>query len=338
MSITISDIARISGVSLSTVSRVLNNSGYVKDETRKKVEEVIRQNNFIPSAIARNLSKSQSTTIGIIVPDITNSYFGEVIKGVSEIAEENGLNIILFNTDNILEKEIRALNVLKEQRIRGIIMTPGFGEEKDNFKYIDTINKLNIPIVLVSADIKFKKMSGIFVDNINAGFDATNLLLKKGHSKIAIMTGILSSEPAAHRLLGYKKALKESNIDIEQRYILSGDFNMKKAYELTKKLIEDEDRPTALITCSNRMTIGAIKALKEKNINIPEDLAIVAFDRVALLDYLGINITYIDELPLSLGKKSMNLLLDILNNNISEKEKRIIVKPRIIFKGSEEKI
>jgi len=338
MSITISDIARLSGVSLSTVSRVLNNSGYVKDETRKKVEEVIRQNNFIPSAIARNLSKSQSTTIGIIVPDITNSYFGEVIKGVSEIAEENGLNIILFNTDNILEKEIRALNVLKEQRIRGIIMTPGFGEEKDNFKYIDTINKLNIPIVLVSADIKFKKMSGIFVDNINAGFDATNLLLKKGHSKIAIMTGILSSEPAAHRLLGYKKALKESNIDIEQRYILSGDFNMKKAYELTKKLIEDEDRPTALITCSNRMTIGAIKALKEKNINIPEDLAIVAFDRVALLDYLGINITYIDELPLSLGKKSMNLLLDILNNNISEKEKRIIVKPRIIFKGSEEKI
>ena len=310
MAVTISDIAKKAGVSSATVSRVLNDSGYVKQSTREKIEAAIKEMNFTPSAIARSLSKNETNTIGVIVPDITNSYFGEVIKGISEVAEANNLNIILFNTDNYLEKEVRALNVLKEQRIKGIIMTPGFGEE-NNKEYIETINNLNIPIVLVSADLKFKELSGIFVDNVLGGFNATNLLISEGHTKIGIMTGILSSEPAAERVVGYKKALKEANIEINDKYILDGQFSMEKAYELTKKLLDSKDKPTALITSSNRMTMGAIKALKENNKNIPEDLAIVAFDKVDLLDVLGIRITYIDECPMELGRNSMNLLCDI---------------------------
>ena len=250
MAVTISDIAKKAGVSSATVSRVLNDSGYVKQSTREKIEAAIKEMNFTPSAIARSLSKNETNTIGVIVPDITNSYFGEVIKGISEVAEANNLNIILFNTDNYLEKEVRALNVLKEQRIKGIIMTPGFGEE-NNKEYIETINNLNIPIVLVSADLKFKELSGIFVDNVLGGFNATNLLISEGHTKIGIMTGILSSEPAAERVVGYKKALKEANIEINDKYILDGQFSMEKAYELTKKLLDSKDKPTALITSSN---------------------------------------------------------------------------------------
>ena len=292
--------------------------------------------NFTPSAIARSLSKNETNTIGVIVPDITNSYFGEVIKGISEVAEANNLNIILFNTDNYLEKEVRALNVLKEQRIKGIIMTPGFGEE-NNKEYIETINNLNIPIVLVSADLKFKELSGIFVDNVLGGFNATNLLISEGHTKIGIMTGILSSEPAAERVVGYKKALKEANIEINDKYILDGQFSMEKAYELTKKLLDSKDKPTALITSSNRMTMGAIKALKENNKNIPEDLAIVAFDKVDLLDVLGIRITYIDECPMELGRNSMNLLCDIFNDSDKNFKRRVIIVPKLIIKGSEKK-
>lgn len=336
MAVTISDIAKKAGVSSATVSRVLNDSGYVKQSTREKIEAAIKEMNFTPSAIARSLSKNETNTIGVIVPDITNSYFGEVIKGISEVAEANNLNIILFNTDNYLEKEVRALNVLKEQRIKGIIITPGFGEE-NNKEYIETINNLNIPIVLVSADLKFKELSGIFVDNVLGGFNATNLLISEGHTKIGIMTGILSSEPAAERVVGYKKALKEANIEINDKYILDGQFSMEKAYELTKKLLDSKDKPTALITSSNRMTMGAIKALKENNKNIPKDLAIVAFDKVDLLDVLGIRITYIDECPMELGRNSMNLLCDIFNDSDKNFKRRVIIVPKLIIKGSEKK-
>lgn len=336
MAITISDIARKAGVSSATVSRVLNDSGYVKQSTREKIEAAIKEMNFTPSAIARSLSKNETNTIGVIVPDITNSYFGEVIKGISEVAEANNLNIILFNTDNYLEKEVRALNVLREQRIKGIIMTPGFGEE-NNKEYIETINNLNIPIVLVSADLKFKELSGIFVDNVLGGFNATNLLISEGHTKIGIMTGILSSEPAAERVVGYKKALKEANIEINDKYILDGQFSMEKAYELTNQLLKDKDKPTALITSSNRMTMGVVKALKENNKNIPEDLALVAFDKVDLLDVLDIKITYIDECPMELGRSSMNLLCSIFNDSDKNFKRRVIIVPKLIIKGSEKK-
>lgn len=340
MTVTISDIAKKANVSSATVSRVLNSSGYVKEDTKKRIQAVIKEMNYTPSAIARSLSKSETNTIGVIVPDITNSYFGEIIKGISEIAEKNNLNIILFNTDNYLEKEIRALNVLKEQRIKGIIMTPGFGEEKFNDDYIKTISNLNIPIVLVSADVKFTNLNGVFVDNIKGSFDATQLLIKEGHTKIGIITGLLSAEPSIDRLIGYKKALEANNITINDKYILNGDFKLDKAYELTKRLIEEKDPPTALVVCSNMMTMGVIKALNEKNKNIPTDLSIIGFDKIDFLDMVGLNITYMEDCPIELGRSSMKMLCEIIYNSNDEdnKIKRLTIAPKIVIRGSEKKL
>lgn len=340
MTVTISDIAKKANVSSATVSRVLNSSGYVKEDTKKRIQAVIKEMNYTPSAIARSLSKSETNTIGVIVPDITNSYFGEIIKGISEIAEKNNLNIILFNTDNYLEKEIRALNVLKEQRIKGIIMTPGFGEEKFNDDYIKTISNLNIPIVLVSADVKFTNLNGVFVDNIKGSFDATQLLIKEGHTKIGIITGLLSAEPSIDRLIGYKKALEANNITINDKYILNGDFKLDKAYELTKRLIEEKDHPTALVVCSNMMTMGVIKALNEKNKNIPTDLSIIGFDKIDFLDMVGLNITYMEDCPIELGRSSMKMLCEIIYNSNDEDNtiKRLTIAPKIVIRGSEKKL
>lgn len=340
MTVTISDIAKKANVSSATVSRVLNSSGYVKEDTKKRIQAVIKEMNYTPSAIARSLSKSETNTIGVIVPDITNSYFGEIIKGISEIAEKNNLNIILFNTDNYLEKEIRALNVLKEQRIKGIIMTPGFGEEKFNDDYIKTISNLNIPIVLVSADVKFTNLNGVFVDNIKGSFDATQLLIKEGHTKVGIITGLLSAEPSIDRLIGYKKALEANNIEINDKYILNGDFKLDRAYELTKRLIEEKDHPTALVVCSNMMTMGVIKALNEKNKNIPTDLSIIGFDKIDFLDMVGLNITYMEDCPIELGRSSMKMLCEIIYNSNDEDNniKRLTIAPKIVIRGSEKKL
>ena len=155
MAVTIDDIAKQAGVSSATISRVLNNSSYVKDETKEKVLKVIEEMNYVPSAIARSLSKRETNTIGIIVPDITNSYFGEIIKGISKVAEEVGLNIILFNTNNDVKSEIKALDEVKKHRLKGVIMTPGFGDTEFQDIFTDMINSINIPIVLVSADLNY---------------------------------------------------------------------------------------------------------------------------------------------------------------------------------------
>ena len=338
MSVTINDIAKEANVSSATVSRVLNDSGYVKEETKQRILDVIKDKNYAPSAIARSLSKSETNTIGIIVPDVTNAYFGEIIKGLSEIAEKNNLNIILFNTDNYLEKEIRAIKLLKEQRIKGIIMTPGFGEEKLNETYMKTITTLNVPIILVSADIKFSKLNGVLVDHIKGGFDATELLIKEGHTKIGVMAGLLSSEPVIDRLEGYKKALLENNISFNEKYIYYGEFKLQKAYEITKNLLKEEDRPTALVIFSNMMTMGVIKALKEENKDIPKDLAIVGFNRIDFLDIVGLNITYMEDYPVELGKASMEMLSNILSNADNKEVKRLIIAPQIVIQGSEKMI
>ena len=338
MAVTIDDIAKQAGVSSATISRVLNNSSYVKDETKEKVLKVIEEMNYVPSAIARSLSKRETNTIGIIVPDITNSYFGEIIKGISKVAEEVGLNIILFNTNNDVKSEIKALDEVKKHRLKGVIMTPGFGDTEFQDIFTDMINSINIPIVLVSADLNYIDLNGVFVDDIKGGYDATNLLINKGHNKIGIITGIISSSSAVNRLNGYKKALIENNISIKDYYIKEGKFNLDKAYELTKEFLDMTNPPTAIISCSNRMTLGVIKALFERKKKIPKDIALVGFNKIDLIDIVGINLTYIEDSPIELGQSYIRLLLEIFESNEKNKIKRIKIPPKVISNGSEDKV
>ncbi len=339
MAVTIDDIAKKAGVSSATISRVLNNSSYVKEETREKILKIIEEMNYVPSAIARSLSKRETSTIGIVVPDITNSYFGEIIKGISKIAEEADLNIILFNTNNNVKSELKALEEIKKHRLKGVIMTPGFGDTKFQYEFIEAIKSINIPIVLVSADLNYITLSGVFVDDILGGYLATKSLIENGHNEIGIITGMMSSSSAVNRLSGYKRALKENNISINYEYIKEGKFKLEEAYKLTKDFLRMENPPTAIIACSNRMTLGVIKALIQQKINIPNDISIIGFNRVELMDIVGINLSYIEDSPIALGESSIRLLLDIFNSKEEEYEiKRINIPPRLILKGSEKKI
>ncbi|MCF0148040.1 MAG: LacI family DNA-binding transcriptional regulator [Clostridium sp.] len=336
MAVTIDDIAKKAGVSSTTISRVLNNSSYVKEETREKVLKIIAEMNYVPSAIARSLSKRETSTIGIVVPDITNSYFGEIIKGISRIAEEVDLNIILFNTNNNIKSELKALEEIKKHRLKGVIMTPGFGDTKFRDEFIEAIRSVNIPIVLVSADLNYITLSGVFVDDVEGGYLATKALIENGHSKVGIITGIMSSSSALNRLTGYKRALEENNISIDYSYIKEGKFKLEEAYRLTKDFLEMADSPTAIIACSNRMTLGAIKALMEQKIKIPNDIALIGFNRIELMDIVGINISYIEDSPMELGEASINLLLNIFKSKDGNYEiKRINIPPKLILRGSE---
>ncbi|AWI07061.1 LacI family DNA-binding transcriptional regulator [Clostridium drakei] len=335
MPATIKDIAQKSGVSLTTVSRVLNNSGYVKEETKRKVLSAINELNYTPSAIARSLSKNKTNTIGVVIPEINNQFYGEVIKGISEVAVEYNQNIILCNTDNDIEKEVKALKVLKEQRIQGIIIAPTSVEDDFNSEYLITIEQLGIPIVLADGHVKYADFSGAFVDNIKGAYESTEALIKAGHKKIAIITGRMNSDAAQNRLIGYKKALALNNIPFNEKYVFKGDYGEKLAYELTKKMLLMQDRPTAVFISSNKMTIGCIKALTEEGLKIPKDMALIGFDRIDILNSLGMNISFVDGPTTELGSTAMKILMENIKNIEHFKVKKITIAPKLVLKGSE---
>ena len=338
MTVTINDIAEKVGVSHATISRVLNNSGYVKDETREKVLKAIKELNYTPSAIARSLSTSKTNTIGVIVPDINNLFFGDIIKGITEIADEHSLNIILCDTDEDKDKELKAINVLKEQRIQGLIITPTFYKNSGNSENLNTLKNLGIPIILIDGHVEYLDFSGVFIDHIKGAYDGTAALIEAGHRKVAIITGDMNSRPAKERLIGYEKALEANNIPIEKEYIFYGNYKYETAYEITKQILKMDNRPTAIFVSSNTMILGCIKAFYEEKLNIPKDMAIIGFDKVDILNIIGMNISFINGPSIELGRIGMKMLLENLNSKERKEIKRVTILPELLLKGSEKYI
>jgi len=336
MSVTISHIAKVAGVSKTTVSRVLNENGYVKEETKEKILKVIKDLNYTPSAIARSLSTNKTNTIGVIVPDIMNPFFGEVIKGISEEADSHNLNIILFDTDDNIKKELKALKLLREQRIQGIIITPTSVEDEFNSEYLSALENLGIPVVLVEGHVKYSNFSGVFMDNIKGAFQGTEALIKAGHKNIGIITGRMSTQSAKDRFIGYKKALAFHGLNLKEQYVFYGDYRQEGGYKFTKELLKMEERPTAIFTCSNLMTLGCIKAIYEEGLKVPEDIAIMGFDNLDMVNILGMNISYINGPAKEIGVRSMKILIDSLSNKAHKEIKKITLMPKLVLKGSEE--
>lgn len=341
-SLTIRDIAKLVGVSKSTVSRVLNNTGYVSEDTRRKIEKVIEEYDYAPSAAARSLSKQETNVIGVVIPEADNPFFGEILKGISDVADENNLSIIFCNTNNDEEKEKNALKMLKEQRIKGVILTPATDEkiiesDSHNKEFIQLVNALKVPVVLLDRDIDYTDWDGIFIDNNKGAFDAVTALIEAGHEKIAVITGDLKLKIGRERLKGYKKAFEYHGIEIDERYIFEGDFTTDTAYELSKRIINMEEPPTAVFTSNNLSNLGFLKAVFEAGLKIPEDIAFVGFDNVPLVDIFNINLTVVDRDAVKMGRMAMELLIKRLNNPANEKE-RIIIAPNLKLKGSEKKM
>jgi len=338
MAVTINDIAQKARVSHATISRVLNNSGYVKDETREKIIKIMKEMNYTPSAIARSLSRSKTNTIGIIVPDINNLFFGEIIKGITQIADQHGLNIILCDTDENKDKELKAINILKEQRIQGLLITPTVYNESGNRENLSVLKNFGIPIILIDGHVEYLDFSGVFINHIKGAYDGTVALIEAGHTKIAIITGDMNSRPARERLLGYEKALEANNILIKDEYIFYGDYKYETAYEITKQILKMDNRPTAIFVTSNTMILGCIKAFYEEKVNIPRDMAIIGFDKLDVLNIIGMNISFINGPSIELGRIGMKMLIEKLNSNGPAEVKRVTILPELVLKGSEKYI
>lgn len=310
--LTIMDIAKEAGVSKATVSRVINNSGAVSPKTKERVLEVIKANKFAPSATARNLSKGTSSAIGFVVPEIDNPFFGEILRGVTEITDKNKLTLICYNTDDDDEKDQRALNLIRENRVRGILYTPAsdYSDRRDRKRLIRTFEEINVPVVVMDRNIDLPNVDGVYFNDSQGIYDATKALIDAGHTKIGIINADLDRVLARDRQRGFSNAMDQAGIPIREEYIFAGDFHATKAYFLAKELLAMEDRPTAVITCNNRTTLGFLKALSERGERVPDDIVCVGLDRIETLELLGQGYNFIERDAMKMGREAVELLIN----------------------------
>ncbi len=336
MSLTIRDIAKIANVSPATVSRVINDSGYVKRETRDCVENIIKENGYVPNLLARSLSKNVTDTIGVVVPDINNPFFGEVIKGITLTAEKHNLNILLCDTNECEKSERRYLEILKGQKLKGIIITPTSDANEFNAEYLQFMENMGIPIVLVDRDVKHSKFGGVFIDNVAGAFEAVQALIKNDHRRIAVIAGPKTSKPGRDRLRGYKQALEDYGLPFDEKLVFYGDFKLQSGYEITKKIFDLNPIPTAVFSSNNMMTLGCIKYLEEHGKEIGEDISLIGFDEIEILNILNIKISVIDRPTFDMGEIAIKILLEKLENNTdSDNVQRMTLMPKLILRGSE---
>lgn len=316
--ITINDIALAAGVSKTTVSRVLNGSTGVNEETRNKVLEVIEAKNFTPSALARNLSKQKSDSIGVIIPAVDNVFFGKILRTVIDILDRYNLNIVCCNSDNDRIKEKKALEMLKENRVKGLLYTPAedYSSPEQKMEIEKLLQDLNAPVVIVDREIEDLEYDRVHFDDEEGIYNATTELIKAGHKKIGIINASLDRYLPRVRQKGYVSAMNDANIPINQDYIFicEGDYSQDKGYALANKLLAMEDRPTAVITCNNTTSLGFLKALQERGEKIAKDIDLIGLDQIEALNIIGMNFNFIERNEKKIGEHAIKLLLDRIEN------------------------
>lgn len=308
--VTIKDVAEHAHVSISTVSRVLNNSDHpVNPETRNRILETIEKLGFYPNAMARSLQGKHTQTIGLIIPDISNPYYPRVVRGVEDVAQKKGYTLILCNTDRSRERTLEYLRVLREKRVDGIIFTGGGAVEEaaqENF-----FDQQNIATVLIGRHKT--NLPSVRVDNVQAAREACDYLVKLGYHQIIMIAGPESSITARDRLRGYRQSLTANGIMLQKEWIIRGNFEFESGYEAVAKLPPlDVQAGMAILAQNDLMAIGAIKALQEKGIKMPEEIAVIGFDNIPLASYISPELSTVAVPAYELGATAMRVLIELL--------------------------
>ncbi len=331
MSVTLKDIAKKLNVSVSTVSRVVNNKKYVSPKTREKVLKALEEYNYTPNQVARSLKNKSTNTVGIVIPDITEDFFSYIIKGIDHVLVKNGYSIILCDTNESAEREELYLNLLVEKQVDGLILAT---VSKDH-KLIKNIMKRGISVIFIDNLPKLKNSyDSVIIDNAKASYIAVEHLIELGHRNIGIITGKQDETTGYERLIGYKRALIENNIEIDENLITVGDFKEKSGYNNMKLLLEKNKNMTAVFVASSKMTFGAIKAIKEKGLRIPEDIALVGFDVHDPSGLITPSITTILQPEENIGKAAAELMLKRLSEKGEKYHQKIVLEPQLLIRDS----
>ncbi|WP_408011295.1 LacI family DNA-binding transcriptional regulator [Pseudalkalibacillus sp. A8] len=336
MSVTIKDIAKKANVSITTVSRVLNHKTEgIGQATRKKVLDIIEELDYRPNTIARSMITKQTNTIGLIIPDIRNPFFPELVRGVEDIANQSKYSVFLCNTDGDVDRESESLRLMKEKNVDGIVFTYAYASPSKQLEELAGNSK--VPFVLLDRGLDDQKFSGVYIDNEKAGHMATKHLLELSHTKIGCITGPRDIPNSKDRLKGYLKAFAESGIPAGENLIIEGDYQMEGGYLAAKTLLGKEN-VTAIFAFNDLMAFGVYQAAADLGIRIPEDLSVVGFDNLKYNQLLKPKLTTIEQSAYKMGEIATEMLLKQLKEGSNVENKTIYLEPSMIVRESTKKL
>ncbi len=331
MKTTLETIARNTGFSKSTISRVLNNKAYASRISKETVDIILNEAErcgYTPNLIAKNLRINKSQTIGLLVPSLANPYFAEIASVIVLESRKYGYTTIVADTMENENMQNAAITNILTRQVDGIIIVPC----GSNPAYLEQTNKQCVPIILVDRYYENSPLPYVVTNNFHGGYMATSLLVRNGHKDIACIQGPPAAMTNRKRIAGYMSVLKENRL--EDRAIITGnEFSIQNGYLETKLLLNNERRPTAIFALSNNIGLGAIKAIREARLRIPEDISLISFDNYLYLDFLEPPVTRIGQMVDEMGKMAVKLLNESIANH-REIKSQIELSPEMIMRDS----
>jgi LacI family transcriptional regulator len=327
---TIKDVAREAGVSVATVSKILNYPDYSKAETRKKVTATIKRLNYQPNHAAQSMVNKRTGMIALIIPDVRNPFFTEVARGVEDVANQHNYRVMLCNTDEDPLKQQNYLQALQGRIVDGFIIAVA----SDDSRQLKKINRRELPFVFIDRECRNYRMDAVIVDNRDGAAKAVRHLLGNGHRRVGFISGKQDTQTGRERLQGYCEALAEGGVSVDPNIIKDGKFTIEGGYQAVKALLELTDKPDALFIANNAMTIGVIKALTEAQIRIPEEIALISFDDADWAEFFTPALTVIRQPTYTMGSLAGELLFQRISESKPSEIKEIVLKPELVVRKS----
>ncbi len=331
---TMKDIARLAGVSTSTVSHVINKSRYVSEEISERVNNAAKDLNYAPSALARSLKLNRTNTIGMLVTTSTNPFFGEVVKGVERRCYQQNYNLILCNTEGDNERMKASIDTLLQKRVDGLILMCSTleGERIDVFdRYAD------LPVVVMDWGPIHFASDKIQDNSLLGGYLAAKHLIDAGHTKIGCITGPLNRHQALMRYEGYKRAMNENSLAINADWIIESDFECEGGYQAFKDLLKlrdlQKEMPTALFVSNDMMAMGAINAAVENGVSVPDDISLIGYDDIHIAKFMTPSLTTIHQPKYRLGRAAVDTLLNKLEKK-TDQPQVVQLEPTLVERSS----
>jgi len=324
----IKDIARIAGVSHSTVSRALRGSPLVSEETSDRIRQIAAKSGFRASAVARSLATSRTSTIGVVVTSIADPFVAQVVEGIEEAAIANNYSVFLANCHADPDRELKVVHSFEDRRVDGIIVTAS----RVGALYGPTLEQTHIPIVLLNNQHPSQFAHSVMIENFEASRRAVHYLTELGHQRIGYIGDRFGYGSDSERFSGYRAALDEAGLPFRPELVVHGDGKAEAGGEAARKLLKEIERPTAIF-CYNDMTaVGALKAMRSQRIEVPGDISLVGFDDLPLASYIDPPLTTVRQPKLEMGRLAMEVLLKLMSG--ADAEQNIVVKGELIVRES----
>lgn len=318
------DVARLAGVSIATVSAVVNGKSNVSQRLTQQVTQAMDTLDYHPDLVARSLKVGRTNVIGMVVPDVTNQFYTEAMRGVEDEAKRHGYMLILGNSNENPDYESHLLSMLFSQRVDGVLLA-----SSDSTAAYDRLVRRRFPIVFIDRIPVGCREQAVIIDNVRAAYEATNHLIALGHRRIAIIAGRLPISTGHDRVEGYRKAMQEAHLPIREEYFQRGDFSLESGHQCGLDLMKLPEPPTAIFSCNNKMTLGLMSSLAEMAIACPDAVSVISFDDFEWAANFSPRLTTVAQPTYEIGKKAMQMLLRKINSDNHEngKNESILILP-----------